>query len=76
MMSDFEDGPATRKDIVGPTVQMIEAAPVPVAPDFADEPTLKRALCWRCGTFFISDHGERVRLPLPAEYCECEEILR
>jgi hypothetical protein len=67
-MSDEE-----REFASAPTRPCLMVMPVElpgVEPAGHDEVTATRAMCWQHGEFYLSDNGERVRLPV--ENCtEC-----
>lgn len=71
-MSDFAKSPDTRPVLMVPTMGVVleQATPgLEAAPDFLDEPTVRREVCWQHGEFYLSDSGVRVRLPLWRRDC-------
>src|SRR5688500_933039 len=73
MSNDFETAPDTKPVLTIPTMMQVRTAPAQyeVAPDFKEEPTLRKTLCWQHGLFFLNDSGVRVRLPVE----DCEECV-
>lgn len=67
-MNEFERAD-TQRNLMGPVVVKVELAPGPVAPDFADEVTVERAMCWKHGGYYIRDDSVHVRLPMYSADC-------
>lgn len=71
-MSEFDVAPDTKPTITIPNVVFaVEVAPLPDAPDFAEQKTVELELCWKCGPRFIEVDGVRIREPRLAIFCEC-----
>lgn len=71
-MSDFQRAPDTKPVIMVPTMGVVLQQDTPgleAAPDFLEEPTVRREVCWQHGEFYVNDGGVRVRLPLWRKDC-------